>query len=1343
MKVGGLEKMIFSGAIIFLLLPLFVFAQESTWNLKQRQVIDILDIIRKEPLSTVQFDLYYDSMYYPESDNSAKAGAVMLTKQSILQSELDYWFVKMPVEFSKRFIKAVYKLLPLVSYGDFSGVIDLIEKYTVEQANNYIDNWLKQNQTQIGSGIGKYSFPSYRGNWQTINIPYIIVYSLIGVNKAKIVVEFYSKMAVEPPQNKGGIGALGGNQDHTQSTVWPWDIWLQSRYNKNSKTPNKIEPFIVRVKGQVIKDKYGNFTWDKSVEAPSVEVEFGKPVPEIDQSDIILKDLQVDQSQGFLKDKINQIKQTAQGIVNQIKDFFAIFKPTAQIASFIPPQKTTETNIDPRALEDISKQSQEIVEQVEQIVTENNATTIEEDLLKTKTDVDQLLTLAPIATSSISSTSMEQATTTCNQSVNQEPDFDKIIFNEIAWMGTTKSASDEWIELKNISVKPIDLNGWQIFNKSQNLKIFFTTTTVVAPGGFLLLERTDDNTVPAVKADRIYTGSMSNTDEMLYLVDPNCVLQDKIKATPYWPEGDNITKETMERNQFYGWQTSSVVGGTPKARNSAGKTKSSGGGAPDGSLLKLGVDTEFQQQDLASSSQATLVQAQILIVEIQIADSSSTQNDFIKLFNQSTTTAVNLSGWQFKKRSSSGSESSIKVMSNGVVGPQEYFIWLNSGYATSVSFGPSAISGQATSTQTISNNNSVALFNKTDEIVDRVAWGSSTNPFVEGVVFSENPTEKQNLIRRFFTTTNQYQDTGDNSLDFVLKTVETEFQQQDLASSTQEAPQVLIVEIQIEGNSSTSDDFIKIFNYSTTSVVDIAGWYFRKRSSSGSESSIKVMSNGAVIQPQSYFMWLNSHYATTIDSGIGIATSTATIAKNNSIALLNKSDEIIDQVAWGSSTNPFVEGQPFSQNPEANKNLIRIQNTSDNSVDFVLTVEPEELPELSLASPGITNLMAVPSTVRGSIDLFWVSPTTTLGYIIKKSEQEITTSSWDTAEIISQNIVPKPVGEVEFLNIGGLDTSKKYYFAIKYTGLTSGIASLLSDSVSATAWPGFQDNNDDTITDLRTGLAWFKDASSSVNNFGASSTQNNAVDFIAGQNSDWRLPNFKELASLIEYKLTAPSIWPGFENVSLEKYWASNKRYVAGGGYAGPSRYTGWRVDFSNGQIDKDYYDEGQSNFYPFMAVKGNAIPGGMENDDFDFTDNTDGTVRDNRTGLMWLKARLAQLGEKRKTWDFAFSFATNAVLCNDGTLQGTYNMAGDCSNNGGVKYDDWRLPNVQEMMEITKMGNSEILLWTSGYSYFYWSSTMFDENIFWFVGESYNIGWISPGGKNTYQMNIQLVRDP
>lgn len=145
----------------------------------------------------------------------------------------------------------------------------------------------------------------------------------------------------------------------------------------------------------------------------------------------------------------------------------------------------------------------------------------------------------------------------------------EVIFNEICWMGTQESPTHEWIELKNISKREIDLEGWQILNKDQKIKIVFKNLKI-GPGQILLLERGDDETLPDVDADLIYEGALKNKNEAIFLFDKDCNLQDKVEATTSWPAGDSKTKRTMERREDFSWQTSESPGGTPKAENSKG-----------------------------------------------------------------------------------------------------------------------------------------------------------------------------------------------------------------------------------------------------------------------------------------------------------------------------------------------------------------------------------------------------------------------------------------------------------------------------------------------------------------------------------------------------------------------------------------------------------------------------------------------------------------------------------------------------------------------------------------------------------------------------------------------------
>jgi competence ComEA-like helix-hairpin-helix protein len=165
----------------------------------------------------------------------------------------------------------------------------------------------------------------------------------------------------------------------------------------------------------------------------------------------------------------------------------------------------------------------------------------------------------------------------------------KILINEIAWMGTETSANDEWLELKNVSAGEVNLSGWQMLSQDGRIKFRFPNATL-KPGGFFLLERTDDDSLPQIKADAIYTGLLPNSGSRLRLFDSLCNLVDEADASGGWAAlgGENATKKTLERNAGdLGWHTSSVVGGTPRAENSAGipralgdgKTEFSSGGA--------------------------------------------------------------------------------------------------------------------------------------------------------------------------------------------------------------------------------------------------------------------------------------------------------------------------------------------------------------------------------------------------------------------------------------------------------------------------------------------------------------------------------------------------------------------------------------------------------------------------------------------------------------------------------------------------------------------------------------------------------------------------------------------
>jgi Lamin Tail Domain/Divergent InlB B-repeat domain len=143
----------------------------------------------------------------------------------------------------------------------------------------------------------------------------------------------------------------------------------------------------------------------------------------------------------------------------------------------------------------------------------------------------------------------------------------EIIFNEIAWMGSSSSSNAEWIELKNNSANEVALSGWELLNASEKIKIVFSGSDAIPAGGLFLLARA----AAGLPNGKIYSGDLVNGGDILALIDPQCNASDYLDALSGWPGGNNTTKQTLERDaDDIGWHTSALPGGTPGVENSAG-----------------------------------------------------------------------------------------------------------------------------------------------------------------------------------------------------------------------------------------------------------------------------------------------------------------------------------------------------------------------------------------------------------------------------------------------------------------------------------------------------------------------------------------------------------------------------------------------------------------------------------------------------------------------------------------------------------------------------------------------------------------------------------------------------
>ena len=215
--------------------------------------------------------------------------------------------------------------------------------------------------------------------------------------------------------------------------------------------------------------------------------------------------------------------------------------------------------------------------------------------------------------------------------------------------------------------------------------------------------------------------------------------------------------------------------------------------------------------------------------------------------------------------------------------------------------------------------------------------------------------------------------------------------------------------------------------------------------------------------------------------------------------------------------------------------------------------------------------------------------------------------------------------------------------------------------------PSYKDNGDGTVTDNVTGLMWQKDMGSKMSFDEASGV---ASALRLGGYSDWRVPTIKELYSLILFtgQVNGETAIKNFidqdyfiqplGNTSIgereidAQTWSSTQ-YV---GRTMNNDETVFGVNFVDGRIKgypKYKPGTGTPNTMYFRMVRGNTKYGIN-----DFTDNGDGTINDNATGLMWQKAD----DGIARDWENALSYAENLTLGN---------------------YSDWRLPNAKELQSI------------------------------------------------------------
>ena len=621
---------------------------------------------------------------------------------------LNHLLIDAPIEVTGKIIKSAVEIARLFGAQDISVVLDKFEKETVKMAVDYGMKVLFQNEIRVTPGAIKFGYNSCQGEKKEVVFQYIIIYQPLDAESGKVEIRFYSPNPIEPPGRKGSIGGI-------------WGIYHDLQHD--------LPPFITEISGEVEKTDLGAYRW---IRGPSIKITFPDSVPDFGIKPLtfwerhLLKPIET--AIKNIEVIITKVTGKSLGIVDiwdKIKAAFSRFNPFGPAAvvetQLVEGEELEVEELSVGAGQEVSEEPETEPELIldEEASGDREAEEKEEEIMEEEIEEPKQIEEEEPEEDEEETEPEETPITICEKTPGNSPVRDKVIINEIAWVGTVGSYNDEWIELKNISGNEINLIGWQLLDEEKQIKIIFEEEVIPA-GGFFLLERTDDDSIPNIAADFIYTGSLSNTEEALYLFDKNCHLQDEVMANPDWPAGDNSSKRTMERKNNLEWQTSSEAGGTPKRENSGGYYEHQGGGySPppppepvcDSENIDLCITQELCEEanlywysetcnldvepepesepepepepepkpvcdseniDLCTTQElcegaslywynetCNLVTEpepeEILITEIQIGAEGDEKEEFVELYNPNETD-VNLTGWYMQRKTETGSE---------------------------------------------------------------------------------------------------------------------------------------------------------------------------------------------------------------------------------------------------------------------------------------------------------------------------------------------------------------------------------------------------------------------------------------------------------------------------------------------------------------------------------------------------------------------------------------------------------------------------------------------------------------------------------------------------------------
>jgi len=287
---------------------------------------------------------------------------------------------------------------------------------------------------------------------------------------------------------------------------------------------------------------------------------------------------------------------------------------------------------------------------------------------------------------------------------------------------------------------------------------------------------------------------------------------------------------------------------------------------------------------------------------------------------------------------------------------------------------------------------------------------------------------------------------------------------------------------------------------------------------------------------------------------------------------------------------------------------------------------------------------------------------------------------------------------------------------------------LLGVASPALAGKTYTINSGGTVTDPTTGLTWMRcamgqkwDGTTCTGTAGCydwDQAKTLTLLTFAGQ-SDWRLPNIRELQTIVDRSVFDPAIDSvAFPNTPSSHFWSGSPD-------ANDSSYA-WYVYFHYGNANLNNW----SFSHLVRLVRGGQSFGLLDiaRPSTDYADQGNGTVIHNPTGLTWQRCAVGQ------SWTGSACTGTPGAFTWDTARLLTSSLAGET---------DWRLPTVEELVSLVDYTQYAPAINTTQFpntlSSYFWSGSPYAgySSSAWLV----NFGYGNAYGSRGYGPLVRLVR--